>query len=297
MDLNRDQVTLVIFFVGSVLAGGNAVGVRFSNRELDPLWGAGLRFLLAATVLLAVMLVRRIAIPRGRALAGAAIYGLLTFGGGFALAYYGLQRVPAGIGQTLLAVVPLTTLLLALAHHQERLRPSGIVGTLAAIAGIAIVTGAASPGSTPILSVLALLGAATCFAEATVTIHRFPTIHPIALNAVGMVVGTAFLLAAAALTGSSFALPERAATIWAIAYLVVIGSVIVFVLYVVVAQRWEASRAAYSFVLIPIFTAVYSAWLDDEQIGLGLVVGGALVLAGVYFGALRKPKMAAHPTH
>lgn len=297
MDLTRDQVTLAIFFVGSVLAGGNAVGVRFSNRELDPLWGAGLRFSLAAIVLAAIMLQRRIAMPRGKGLTGAMVYGALTFGAGFALAYYGLQRVPAGIGQTLLAVVPLATLLLALVHHQERLRHSGVLGTLLAIVGIAIVTGAATPGSTPILSVLALLGSAACFAEATVIIHRFPAVNPIALNAVGMVTGAVFLLLAAAVTGSSFELPERAATWWAIAYLVFIGSVVVFVMYVVVAQRWEASRAAYAFVLIPIFTAIYSAWLDNERIGWGLVVGGALVLTGVYVGALRKPKMAARPTH
>ncbi len=38
-------------FAGAVLSGGsNFVAVRFSNRELDPLWGAGLRFALAAAI-------------------------------------------------------------------------------------------------------------------------------------------------------------------------------------------------------------------------------------------------------
>ena len=38
-------------FVGAVVIGGsNFVGVRISNRELDPLWGAGLRFGLATIV-------------------------------------------------------------------------------------------------------------------------------------------------------------------------------------------------------------------------------------------------------
>jgi hypothetical protein len=48
---------LAAFLIGSVLAGGNAVGVRYSNRELDPLWGAGLRFALAAALLAALMAV------------------------------------------------------------------------------------------------------------------------------------------------------------------------------------------------------------------------------------------------
>jgi drug/metabolite transporter (DMT)-like permease len=53
-----------------------------------------------------------------------------------------------------------------------------------------------------------------------------------------------------------------------------------------VLERWSASRTAYVFVLIPFVTVVLSAWLDDEPIGTGLVFGGALVLAGVYVGAL-----------
>jgi drug/metabolite transporter (DMT)-like permease len=55
----------------------------------------------------------------------------------------------------------------------------------------------------------------------------------------------------------------------------------------VVLRYWAASRAAYEFVLIPVVTLALSAWLDDEPVGLGLVLGGLLVLAGVYVGALR----------
>ena len=72
-----------------------------------------------------------------------------------------------------------------------------------------------------------------------------------------------------------------------LAYLVVVGSVVVFLLYLVVLRYWTASRASYGFVIIPVVTLVLSAWLDNEQIGVGLVLGGLLVMAGVYVGALR----------
>ncbi|HSJ16974.1 MAG TPA: hypothetical protein VK920_02640 [Solirubrobacterales bacterium] len=51
MATDQDRVVLAAFLLSATLAGGNAVGIRFSNRELDPLWGAGLRFSLAAIVL------------------------------------------------------------------------------------------------------------------------------------------------------------------------------------------------------------------------------------------------------
>src|SRR2546423_11932008 len=98
MAANRERVALASFITVTVLAGGNGVGVRFSNRELAPLWGGGLRFLVAAALLVAVMAALRQPPPRGRALTGALLYGVFNFAGAFALAYYGLVRVHAGLG-------------------------------------------------------------------------------------------------------------------------------------------------------------------------------------------------------
>jgi drug/metabolite transporter (DMT)-like permease len=275
-----------------VLAGGNAVGVRVSNRELDPMWGAGLRFLLAASLLAGVMAVTKLTLPRGRALLGVVIYGALIFGGAFSFAYYALLDIHAGLGQTLLALVPLATLLLAVVQKEEHLRLAAVVGTLLSIAGIGVISGVSGSESVPLLSLLALLGAVLCFAQATVLVRSFPPVHPITTNAVGMVVGAAILLTLSLLLSETIALPDSGATWLALAYMVVLGSGPVFVLYVVVVRLWGASRAAYTFVLIPLVTVVLSAWIDDEPIGAGLVLGGVLVLAGVYVGALR-PATAA----
>jgi drug/metabolite transporter (DMT)-like permease len=288
VELNRDGAALAAFVVGTILAGGNAVGVRVSNRELDPLWGAGFRFLLAAGLLAAVMGLMRLSLPHGRALVGVLIYGALIFGGAFSFAYYALLRIHAGLGQTLLALVPLTTFLLAVLYRQERLRLAAIAGAVLSAVGVALVSGLSGRETVPLLSLLAVLGAVFCFAQATVLVRRFPSVHPVTANALGMGVGAAILLMLAVALSESIVLPERGATWLALAYLVVLGSGPVFVLYVVVVRLWGASRAAYSFVLIPLVTVLLSAWIDDEPVGTGLVFGGLLVLAGVYVGALRQ---------
>jgi len=272
----------------SVLAGGNAVAIRFSNRELDPLWGAGLRFALAAALLAAVVVILRLRLPRGAALAGALLYGTLGIGGAFALAYYGLVHIHAGLGQTLLAIVPLATLFLAVLQRQERLRLAALVGGVLALAGIAVMSQATLDEDVPALSLAAVLAAAFCFAEAAILVRRFPPVNPVVMNAVGMATGALLLLGGALLAGEAFELPRRGETWFAIGYLVPVGSVLVFVLYLVVLRYWEASRAAYEFVLIPVFTLALSIWLDDEPLTLGLLLGGPLVVLGVYIGALRR---------
>ena len=289
MQVSGERIALGAFLVASVLAGGNAVGVRFSNRELDPLWGAGFRFALAAALLAALMAALRLAPPAGRALTGAILYGALNFGAAFALVYYGFVEVHAGLGQTLLAVVPLATLLLAVLERQERFRAEGVLGAIVAVIGIAVLSRSPLRESVPLLSLLAILAGALCFAQAAIVVRRFPPVHPLTMNAVGMGTAALLLVACSMLAGETLELPERAATWVALAYLVVVGSVIVFSLYIVVLRHWNASRMSYTFVLVPVITVALSAWLDDEPVRAGLFLGGSLVLIGVYLGALRSP--------
>jgi drug/metabolite transporter (DMT)-like permease len=292
MSADGDRVALAALAGNGLLAGGNAVAIRYSNRELAPLWGASLRFALAAALLLAATAVLRLRLPRGRAMAGAVLFGAFNFGGAFGLFYFALVELHAGFGQILLALVPLATLLVAVLERQERFRVAAVVGAVVALAGIAVMS-RTSLRALPLLPVLAAVGSALCFAQAAVLVRRFPPVHPVTMNAVGMATGAALLVVASVLAAESIELPRRDATWAALAYVVVVGSVVVFLLYLVVLHRWAASRAAYLFVLIPFVTVALSAWLDDEPVDATLVLGGLLVLAGVYVGALRPQRLAS----
>ncbi len=287
MTRSGERIALAAFVGCALFAGGNAVSIRFSNRELDPFWGATLRFALAGALLMAVMLVLRIELPRGRELAGSALYGLFNFGGTFGFTYYALVRLHGGLGQTLLAFVPLATLVLAVAQRQERFRAPAVMGCVLGLSGVAVVSRTPLQESVPVASVLAILGAVLCFAEAAVLVRRLPPVHPVAMNAVGMVAGASLLLVITLIAGDTIELPQRSETWIAIAYLVVLGSGVVFVLGLVVLRYWEASRFSYLFVVVPPIAIAVSAWLDEEPVGPGLMIGGLLILGGVYVGALR----------
>ena len=59
--------------------------------------------------------VRGIERPRGRALVGTVLFGALGMGLSTVLIYRGLVDTPAGVAQVILALVPLETLLFAVA--------------------------------------------------------------------------------------------------------------------------------------------------------------------------------------
>lgn len=275
-------------FAGAVLLGSaNIVAVRFSNRELDPLWGAGTRFAVAASVLCAIAVLTRRPFPRGRSLRGAVSFGLLAFTGAYALFYVGAVEVPAGTAGVLMALVPLLTLLLAVAQRLERFSWQGLVGSLLAVCGIVVILSGSPSGGAPVGSVLLIVGAASCASQAGIVVKRSPASDVITTNAVAMAVGATLLLAGSVATRESHELPTSASVWVAVGFLALVGSPLLFILYVFVLNRWTASAASYQFVLFPPVTIVLGALVAGEAVTGGLLLGVPLVLAGVYVGALR----------
>jgi drug/metabolite transporter (DMT)-like permease len=277
---------ILLAFAGVVLlAGSNIVAVRFSNRELDPFWGAGIRFVGASTILWALVARGRYSLPRGRALGGAVLYGILSFLIAYAFFYWGSQEVPAGLGGTIMASVPLLTVLLAAAHRLERLRFRGVLGAVLALAGIAVMSSGALAGDISLVSVLAVVIAAAAAAESGIVLKLLPSSHPVVTNAVGMSVGAVLLLALSSVTHESWEMPESP-SVWAAVVYLAIASPFLFMLIVYVIQRWTATGASYQFVLFPIVSVIGGAILLGEEVTSSLLLGAPLVLAGVYVGAL-----------
>jgi drug/metabolite transporter (DMT)-like permease len=282
----------VAFLVLVTIAGGNAPAIRYvscETCELDPFWGAATRFLFASAIFTIIARALRVEMPRGRALRGALLFGILQFGAGFGLIYWGLVRAPAGLGQVLLASVPLLTFGLALAHRQERFRWEGIVGAALAVGGIAVVFNSGLDAGVPLTSMLAILAGALCWAEALIVVKGFPVVHPAAMNMVAMAAGAVVLLALTAIFDEAIVVPESGSTWAAQTYLVIAGSIGVFWLYVFVLHGLTASAASYQLVLIPLVTVAVSAWLQDERVTPAFAAGSLLVLVGVYIGVLRNP--------
>ena len=280
-----DSLTLGAFAAAAVLAGGNPVAIRLGYAELPPFWGAAVRFLAAAAILAVAMAVMRLTIPRGRAFTGVMIYGMLSFGLSYMFAYWALTEVTAGTAMVVLAIVPLLTLVLAVVQGVERFHAQGLVGAVVAALGVALVfwdnIGAVSLGA-----LVALFGGAVSMAEVNIVIKKFPRVHPVVENALGMAVGGGLLLLLSLVRAEPWVVPAELATQVSLAYLILLGSVGMFILYLIVLGRWTASAASYVLLIAPLVAVGLGAAILGERISWTFVVGGLLVLGGVYVGAL-----------
>jgi drug/metabolite transporter (DMT)-like permease len=285
-----DRVVLAGFLVFVVLAGANAIGVRFVLREMGPFWSAAIRFGIAGLLLFGYMVATRRPVPRGGHLVGTVLFGVIAFGLAYVFLYQALKDAPAGTTMLLLAIVPLLTVLLAAVQGIERLRALALAGAALAAVGIVIVGASQISLNVPLVALALLLGAAVCQAESGIVAKRFPPGDPVAANAIGMLLGAAILAAVALVTGEAVVVPTKPETWLAMAYLIGPGSVAVFVLVLYVLARWTVSATSYSFLLMPLVAIVVGGLLLNEPIQASFVAGGAIVLAGVYIGAVYRPR-------
>ncbi len=287
-----DRLTLTAFGIAVLLGGVNFVAVRVSNEELDPMFGAAVRFAAAALLLVGYLAVRRIPLPRDRVLQATVAYGVLAFTLTYGLAYWSLQpgKLSAGIGAVIFGATPLITLLLAAAHRLEQLSSRGVLGAFLAVVGITVLANPFSDASVPLLPLLAMLGAAVAASEASVILKIVPPSHPVATNGVAMAIGAAMLVGVSVVSGESWFVPEQQDTWVSLAYLAPIGSVGLFGLFLFTLGRWTASAVAYMTALFPVVAMVAGALILDESVTVNGVAGGLTVIIAVYVGAIRRPQ-------
>ncbi len=285
----RDRLGITIFFLTALLGGGTSVAIRFSNAELDPFWGATIRFIASGLIFWLILFLTRRPIPDRRTTSVLLLTGFFAIGISFALLYYGLVELSASLGAVIISLGPLITFFLAILHGMEKFRWQSLIGGLLAVTGIAIAVRAQVGANVPTLSVVALISGSAIAAEANIIMKRYsPKSDPIATNALTMSSGVILLVLLSFLYGESHNLPTLTSTWIAVAYSVIPGSVLTFYMFVWLLGRWSASSTHYAVMLFPIVATTAGNLLADEKITPTFLLGTALVLVGVWVGALMK---------
>src|SRR5215471_4453561 len=94
--------------------GSTWLFIKLGLEDLPPISFAAIRFIIAASILLAIVLVRRLKIPRDfRDWQTIALTGFLSFTINYGLLFWGELNVSSGLAAVLQATIPLFGLLIA----------------------------------------------------------------------------------------------------------------------------------------------------------------------------------------
>src|SRR6202008_3756052 len=133
---SREQLGLLLGFVGMVIFGGTLPGTRLAVAAIDPVALTALRAAIAGVCSLALLIVLRRPLPP-RALWPQLVIAMICVAILFPLFMaLGMQTVDASHGGVVLGVLPIATALVAVAITHERPRP---LFWIASLAGAALV--------------------------------------------------------------------------------------------------------------------------------------------------------------
>jgi drug/metabolite transporter (DMT)-like permease len=230
-------------------------------------------------------------------IAGAAFVGALRFD------RHALKTMAlAGLGQTLIAIVTLSALryisvatlaflfytfpawvaLIARARHSEPLTPPRMAALALSLAGIGVMVGAPDAGLHPIGVALALIGAVIYAAYIPILddLQQHSGGGPLATTA-WMSVGTASLVAIAALWQGELTFTMQATAWKAVVALALVATALSFFLFMKGLKILGSVRTAIVSTVEPFFTALLGAWVLSQPLTRGTLIGGAMIAAAV----------------
>ena len=284
--MNREREGLLLCLLS---AAGFAAMPIFARQayatgiELTPL--LALRFVMAAAMLWALVLLRRRPLGSPRGLALGAVLGF----GGYALQaglYFGaIQRIDVGLASLLLYAYPSFVTLAAFALRRESPTRRKLGALALASSGVILVLAGGGTGSIDPLGAAMALACAGFYTVFILGSERASAHVPAVPFAASVATGAAVTFAIAALfTGGVHASGEGVA--WA-AVIALVSTVIPIVLFTAGLARVGASTTAIASTVEPALTVALAWIVLGETLGPLQLAGGALVLSAVVLLQLR----------
>ncbi|MGV8890812.1 MAG: drug/metabolite exporter YedA [Pseudomonas sp.] len=284
--LRRFPLPLIAaFFALYVIWGSTYLVIRIGVEYWPPLLLAGIRFVIAGTLMYAFLRWRGAPAPTWAQWKAAGIIGilLLTCGNG-AVSVAEHTGVASGVAALAVATVPLFTLLCGYfwGARNTRLEWAGI---MLGLIGIAMLNLGSNLQSSPLGAAL-LIFAAASWAFGSVWSKHLPLPQGAMASAVEMLVGGVALLIGSVLSGEHLeSLPPIEG--WAaLAYLTVFGSIIAFNAYMYLLKNVRPAAATSYAYVNPAVAVLLGIVFVGETIGIEeglamLVIISAVVLIGL----------------
>lgn len=272
----------------ALLWSGVFPAINIALRSMGVVTSVFLRFAIAALVLLVVLLARerrwRHLVPREVVLVvGLGLLGITVYNTMFTA---GLARVEASRAALIVPTSPAITALLAALFLRERLSGVRAAGIVLCILGAVWVLVRGDPAGLAAFE----LGSGELLLIACIFIwSAYTLLGSVALSSLSPLALTTYVMAAGSVPLAFAAWAERdllAQVTWqswaALGYLALFGTVLPFLWYYEGVRALGAARASQFINLVPPLAVAESILILGEAWNPALLVGGALVVAGLY---------------
>jgi len=299
------RTSLIAAFAAVYIVWGSTyLAIRFAIETIPPFLMAGVRFLVAGTLMYGWAVLRRGVRPRREQWIAAAVTGTLLLMGGNGGVTWAEQRVPSGVAALMVAIVPCWMVLIDWLRPGGT-RPSGriVLGLLLGLGGIALLVGPESlMGGERIdpVGALALVIATLSWASGSIY-SRYARFSATPFLAAGMqmLVGGSVLVIAGLLTNELPRVHPAAISVGSalsLGYLILVGAIVGYSAYLYLLRHSTPARASTYAYVNPIVAVLLGWALADEPLTPRMGVAAAVIVGGVALITIaRQPRSAPGP--
>lgn len=280
------------FWAVGLIWGTSFLWIKIAVADVTPLVLVGLRTMLGALGLGTIIYLNRKKMPSWQILRGKLwnfiILGFFDIALPWALISWGEQYIDSGIASILNSVMPLFTIIIApLMIKEERITLPKAVGLIAGFIGVVFLI---SPGiqggwNANLLGQGACLLASISYAFSIVYIRKYCTGLPPELVAFMQIfIGSLMIWTFTFATQGQPVLPKLPITWFAITWLGLLGSCLAFILYYGLLEQIGPTRVSLVTYVMPLMSVILGIIVLGEPFYWQAVIGGLLILAGIYLG-------------
>ncbi len=284
----------MVWLILCLIWGTTWLFIKIGLEEIPPLTFASIRFILAVTIIGAIIALRGIKLPNTRAhWKLLMVTGVLQFSVNYSLVFWSELYIPSGLAAVLQATIPVFGLVLAWIYlPAERITWLKFFALIVGISGVAVIfveqlylksfwAFAASVGI--------VIGAYAAAHASILTKAKGSEIHPASLVFGQMICGVMPVIIFALLKeGNPLKHNYTWSAIISILYLTIFGTIAAFWLYYWLLSKIESTKAMTIALVTPLIAVVFGSIFLGEKLPPQTFFGALLILASVGLIVFRK---------
>ena len=282
---------LIVWLLLCVVWGTTWIFIKLGLADLPPISFAALRFSMACLILAPIIYFKKLELPKGKSVwTFVFITGILQFFLNYGLLFWGEQYITSGLAAVLQGMIPVFGLVLARIYVSEQITGLKIISILLGLAGVAVIfqEQLVLNGRMAFFGSLAIVvGAFGAAYGSVLTKAKGQNLHPASLVFTQMLIGHIPLwLVAITTEGSPFEFGWTRQAVICVLYLAIVGSIIAFWLYYWLLSKIDVTKAMMIAFVTPLI-AVFVGSFFGEKLAIQTLLGGILILAGVFLIVIR----------
>ena len=260
------------------------LAIVWSVTDLHPMWALVLRFFIALPLALSVLLLLKVKFPIHKVALSSYVAGSLSLIGSQIFTYAATPYLSSGLIALMFGLAPIMAGLIGSFGFQQKLAGLQWLGMGTSIIGLAMICLSGSQKHVQPIGIVLMLISVFAYSLSIFLVKKINAdVQPMAQATGSILVST--VLAALLLPWIWQYAPTHlpsAKSLLALAYTVVMASLIAMFCYFKLVQNLKATTLSLTTVMTPMLAILIGAYLNHEQLSAQVFVGAVVILFGLF---------------